>query len=54
MKVCGSKFIFLATNDFGVLHETKKFLFKNLEMKDTREATHVIEVEIFRDRLQGV
>ena len=43
LKVSGSKVIFqimyvddilLATNDIGLLHETKKFLSSNFEMKD--------------------
>ena len=63
LKVSGSKFIFLilyvddillATNDLGLLHETKKFLSKNLEMKYMGEASYVIGIEIFRDRSQGL
>ena len=63
MKVSGSKFIFLvlyvddillAANDLGLLHETKKYLSKNFEMKDMREATYMIGIEIFRDRSQGL
>ena len=47
LKVSGSKFIFLilyvddillATNDLGLLSETKKFLCNNFEMKDMSEA----------------
>jgi len=47
LKVSGSKFIFLilyvddillATNDLGLLSETKKFLSNNFEMKDMSEA----------------
>ena len=62
LKVSESKFIFLilyvddillATNDLGLLHETKKFLFKNLEMKYMSEASYVIGIEIFCDRSQG-
>ena len=43
LKVSGSKVIFLilyvddislATNDLGLLHETKKFLSSNFDMKD--------------------
>ena len=61
MKVSGSKFIFLvlyvddillAANNLGLLHETKKFLSKNFEMKDMGEATYVIAIEIFPDRSQ--
>ena len=48
LEVSGSKFIFLilyvddillVSNDIGLLHETKKFLSKNFEMKDMGEAT---------------
>ena len=51
MKVSGSKFIFLvlyvdaillATNDLGLLHQTKKYLSQNFEMKDMGEATYAI------------
>ena len=63
LKVSGSKFIFLVlyvddilltTNDLGSLYETKKFLSKNFEIKDMSEASYVIEIEIFRDRSQGL
>ena len=56
LKVSGSKFIslilyvddiLLASSDLGILHETKKFLSKNFEMKDMDEATYVIGIEIF-------
>ena len=59
LKVNESKFIILilyiddillATNDLGLLHETKKFLSENFEMKDMGEASYVIGIEIFRDR----
>ena len=39
--------ILLASSDIGLLHETKKFLPKNFEMKDMGEATYVIGIEIF-------
>jgi len=42
--------ILLAANDLGLLHETKKFLSKNFEMKDMCEASYVIGIEIIRDR----
>ena len=63
LKVSGSRFIILilyvddillATNDLGLLHETKKFLSKNFEMKDMGEASYVIGIEIIRDRSQGL
>jgi len=46
--------IFLATNDLGLLSETKKFLSNNFEMKDMGEASYVIGIEIFHDRSQGL
>ncbi|CAL1361871.1 unnamed protein product [Linum trigynum] len=63
LKISGSKFIILvlyvddillATNDLGLLHQTKEFLSKNFEMKDLGEASYVIGIEIFRDRSQGL
>jgi Reverse transcriptase (RNA-dependent DNA polymerase) len=46
--------ILLATNDHGMLHQTKKFLSKNFDMKDMGEANCVIGIEIFRDRSKGL
>ena len=63
LKVNESKFIFLVlyvddillvTNDLGSLYETKKFFFKNFEMKDMGETSYVIGIEIFHDRSQGL
>ena len=63
MKVSGSKFIFLilyvvdillTSSDLGLLHETKKFLSKNFEMKDMDEVTYAIGIEIFQDRSHGL
>jgi hypothetical protein len=63
LKVSGSKFIFfilyvddilLVSSDLGKLHETKKFLSKNFEMKDMDETTYVIGIEIFQDRSRGI
>ena len=63
LKVSGNKFIFLilhvgdillATNDFGLLSEIKKFLSNNFEMKDMGAAYYVIGIEIFCDRSQGL
>jgi hypothetical protein len=62
-KFSGSKFIFLvlyvddillASNDLGLLHETKIFLTKNFEMKDLRDASFVLGIQILRDRSQGI
>ena len=43
----------LATNDLGLLHETKKFLSSNFKMKDMGEENYVIGIEIFQNRSQG-
>jgi Reverse transcriptase (RNA-dependent DNA polymerase) len=57
-KISGSKFIYLvlyvddillAVNNLSLLHETKKFLSMNFEMKDMGEASYVIGIEIFCD-----
>ena len=63
LKVSGSKVIFLilyigdillATNDLGLLHETKKFLSRNFEVKDMGEVSYVIGIKIFHNRSQGL
>nr|KYP73865.1 Retrovirus-related Pol polyprotein from transposon TNT 1-94 [Cajanus cajan] len=63
LKVSGRKFIFLilyvddillATNDLGLLSETKNFLSNNFEMKNMGEVGYVIGIEIFCDRSQGL
>jgi len=46
--------ILLATNDFGLLSETKKFLSNSFKRKDMGEAYYVIGIEIFRNRSQGL
>ena len=62
-KFSGSKFIFLvlyvddillATNDIGLLHETKRFLSKKFEMKDLGVASFVLGIQIHRDRSRGI
>ena len=62
-KFSGSKSIFLvlyvddiliASNDVGLLHDTKKFLKRNFEMKDLGDASFVLGIEILRDRSQGI
>lgn len=40
----------LATNDLGLLSETKRFLSNNFEMKDMGETYYMIGIEIFCDR----
>ena len=61
LKVNGSKVIFvvlyiydilLASNDLGLLHETKRFLSQNFEMKDLGEASYVIGIEFHKDKKQ--
>ena len=63
IKISGSKFvilflyvddILLVANDMSMLHDVKKYLSKNFEMKDMGEASYVIGIEIFRDRSQGL
>ncbi|KAL9253059.1 Retrovirus-related Pol polyprotein from transposon TNT 1-94-like protein [Drosera capensis] len=46
--------ILLASNDIGLLHETKRFLSKKFEMKDLDNASFVLGIQIHRDRLKGV
>ncbi|RDX68205.1 hypothetical protein CR513_52825, partial [Mucuna pruriens] len=62
-KFSGSKYIFLvlyvndillASSDTGLLHETKRFLTKNFEMKDLGEASFVLGIQILRDRSQEI
>ena len=52
-KFNGSKYIFLvlyeillATNDIGILQETKRFLSRNFEMKDLGDTSFILEIEI--------
>ncbi|KAH9782842.1 hypothetical protein KPL71_009093 [Citrus sinensis] len=62
-KFSGSKHIFLvlyvddillATNDIGILHDTKSFLSKHFEMKDLSDAFFVLGIKIHRDRSRGI
>jgi len=62
-KFSGSKYIFLVlyvddillvTNDIGMLHETKRFLSRNFEMKDLGDASFVLGIQIHRDRSWGI
>ena len=46
--------ILLATNDIGMLHETKRFLSKKFEMKDLGDASFVLGIQIHRDRSRGI
>ena len=43
----------LATNDIGMLHENKRFLSRNLEMKDLSDTSFVLGIEILREQSQG-
>jgi hypothetical protein len=63
LKVSGSKVIFivlyvddilLASNDLGLLHETKLLISQNFEMKGLDETSYVIGIEIHRDRKQRI
>ena len=38
--------ILLASSDIGLLHETKRFLTKNFEMKDLGDAFFVLGIQI--------
>ena len=62
-KFSGSKHIFLvlyvddillATNDIGMLNDTKRFLSRYFEMKDLGNASFVLGIQIHRDRSRGI
>ena len=62
-KFSGSKYIFLvlyvdgillATNDTCLLHETKRFLSKQFEMKDHGDTSFVLGIQIYRDHSRGI
>jgi len=62
-KLSGSKYVFLilyvddillASNDIGLLHETKKFLSNKFEMKDLGDASFVLGIQILRDHSRGI
>ncbi|GJV22791.1 putative reverse transcriptase domain-containing protein [Tanacetum coccineum] len=42
-----------ASNNIDLLHESKRFLSRNFNMKDLGEASYVIRIEIHRDRANG-
>ena len=55
-KINGSKFILLvlyvdnimlASSDIGLLHETKRFLSNNFEMKDIGNASFMLGIQIY-------
>jgi len=62
-KVSGSKIIFLVlymddilfvSSDLNLLHEVKRFLSQQFDIKDTGEASYIIGIKIERDRSQGI
>nr|KYP46417.1 Retrovirus-related Pol polyprotein from transposon TNT 1-94 [Cajanus cajan] len=63
-KFYGSKYFFflvlyvddilLASNDIYLLHETKRFIAKNFEMKDLGNASFVLGIQIHRDCSRGI
>ena len=61
--ISGSKYIFLvlyvddillAGNDTGLLVETKHLLFCHFDIKDLKEASYVLDMQILRDRPSGI
>ena len=63
LKAVGNQFIFLilyvddillASSNIKLLKDTKSFLSKNFDMKDMREASYVLGIEIKRNRSQGI
>ena len=42
------------TNDIGLLHDTKKFLTSQFEMKDLGNTSFVLGIQIHRDRSRGI
>ncbi|KAD3337122.1 hypothetical protein E3N88_32642 [Mikania micrantha] len=63
LKMSGSNFtilvlyvddILLASNSLDMLHESKRLLSHNFDMKDLGEASYVIGIEIHRDRVNGL
>ncbi|KAJ0862094.1 putative RNA-directed DNA polymerase [Helianthus annuus] len=63
LKMSGSNFtilvlyvddILLASNSLDMLHESKRLLSHNFDMKDLGDASYVIGIEIHRDRNKGI
>jgi hypothetical protein len=46
--------ILLVSNDVHLVLESKSFLSSHFDMKDLGEASYVLEIEIYRDRENGV
>ena len=47
-------YILLASNDTDLLTKTKQFLFDHFDMKDLREASCALGIQILHDRANGV
>ena len=63
MKVSRSKYIFLISHvdnifltayDINMLVETRQLLFGHFDIKDLREASYVLDIQILRDRPSGI
>lgn len=63
LKVSGNKFvilvvyvgdILLASNNIGLLYDTKQVLSKTFEIKDSGETSFVVDIEIYRNRTHGM
>ena len=46
--------ILLASNDIGLLHETKRFLAKKFEMKDLGDASFMLGIQMHMDGSRGI
>nr|GEW72495.1 putative zinc finger, CCHC-type [Tanacetum cinerariifolium] len=46
--------ILLASNNIDLLHESKRFLSRNFDMKDLGEASYIIRIEIHQDQANGI
>ena len=46
--------ILLASNDLGLLHEVKRFLSQQFDMKDMVETSYVIGIKIVKDRSEWI
>ena len=62
-KISGSKFILLVlyvndilllSSDICLLHETKRFLSNNFEMKDLGNASFMLGIQIYQNRFHGI
>ena len=60
-KVSGSKIVFLVLyvddiliigNDIGMLQNVKAYLCKNFSMKDLGEASYILGIKLYRDRVR--